>query len=249
MRHLEADSVGCANRVTADHVISFIEENTNYSASHQRHIINAVKGFLEYHKNPCLLGCKYRIYGTPETRKEFLTREQMEILLRTPMSWEEALIVFAARLEGLRGTEILRFRAGDAREAMRSKEVPVRGKMRPDTVPLRSQLEALLKGYLETHPKEDEDLMLGFSRSTLSRRLKKLSERVGFPVELRRSRRGFGKDFYEEHAPLVDIAQLMRHKDPAMTVRYLCLDSDSKRKTMEKVIYSERSELPFLLAK
>jgi len=249
IRRLEAEQVGCAKRVTAEHVLAFLEEHLRYSASYQRTTINSLRGFLAYHRNPCMIGLRIRIYGSPPTRREFLTRERMEILLRTPMSWEEALIVFASRLEGMRGSEILRFRAGDAREALRSMEIPVRGKMRADSVPLRPMVASMLRAYLEAHPREDHELMLGFNRNKMEKILARLSERVGFPVRLRDNRRGFGKDFHEEKVPLEDIAELMRHKDPAMTKHYLCLDKEDKQKTMEKVSYPERSEAPFLLAK
>ena len=246
---LEAENIGCARRANADHVLAFFEEHVRYSASYQRTVINAVRGFLEYQKNTCMVGSKYRVYGSPATRREFLSRDRAIILLKTPMSWEEAFIVMGARLEGLRGSELLRFTAGDAREALRSMEIPVRGKMRPETVPLRQPFEELLKGYLETHTLKDRDLMLGFGRNKMGRMLSRLSKRVGFPVRLRDSRRGFGKDFHEERVPLEDVAELMRHKDPAMTKHYLCLDRDDKQKTMERVQYAERSEVPFLLAK
>jgi len=248
-RHLEAESVGCTRKATADHVVSFLEEHSRFSASYQRTTMNAVRGFLEYHRNPCLMGFRYRVYGSPSTRREFLNRDRMTKLLETPMSWEESILVMGARLEGMRGSELLRFTAGDAREALRSMEIPIRGKMRPGAVPLRPAFETLLRQYLMSHPKDDQDLLLGFGRNRMCRKLARLSERVGFPVRLRDMRRGFGRDFHDAKVPLEDVAELMRHLNPAMTKHYLCLDRDSKQKAMEKVSYPERSEVPVLLVK
>jgi integrase len=249
VRELERQETGCCRKVTSEQVNSFLAEHVRFSASYQRTIINAVRGFLMFNGNMCMLRTKYRVYGSPPTRREFLNRDKWLVLMDTPMNWNEALITMGARLEGMRGSELLRFRASDAREALRSMEIPIRGKMRPETVPLRPQFEHLLKGYLEANPRKDEDLMLGFARTKLDRTLAALSTRVGFPVRLKDMRRGYGRDFHDAGESLEMTAELMRHTNPAMTKHYLCLDRDAKQKAMDRVTYPERSGIPVLLAK
>lgn len=141
-----------------------------------------------------------------------------------------AVLMLLARL-GLRSVEVSRLELEDLR--WRVGEIVVDGKgHRRDRLPLPSDVGEALVGYLSLRDRRTRRVFLTLSApirpiepTTVSLVVRRACARAGLPqISAHRLRHALASDLLREGASLIDIGQVLRHRDLASTAIYAKVD-------------------------
>jgi len=219
--------------VSVDEIRDFMGQYNTMSAGYQRFTYTRLRGFLAHWQNPSVLTFKLRVRGTGRTRVDWLSPEETEKVMETPMTPREAVLITGGLTEGLRQIELLRMTVRDAQRALAEKRIRVKGKggkERP--VPLQEDFAYALRAYLQTTDKAQEDLLLGIKETQTYRTLREFCERHGRRITHHTLRRSFGRNLWLKGIPIETIAELMGHASTDMTRLYLGLNITDMEKAM-----------------
>ena len=152
-----------------------------------------------------------------------------------------ALLTLVARL-GLRSAEVARLELDDI--DWRAGEFIVRGKARRvDRLPLVTDVGETLAGWLQRRPASESRRVflttkapIGDIRPALvSETLRRVCERCGVEViGAHRLRHGLATDMLRRGASLVEVGQVLRHRDIATTAVYAKVDVENLRRLAQR---------------
>lgn len=202
-----------------------------------------VRGFTDLPLTDCVPSvAKWRDAGIPKV----LPRPDVERLLesceRSSLSGARdfAILVLLARL-GLRTVEVSRLELDDLH--WRAGEIDVDGKgHRRDRMPLPSDVGEALVGYLSLRDRRDVRRMFLTLHAPIrpieppgvGTVVREACRRVGLqPVGAHRLRHALASELLREGASLIDISQVLRHKDLATTAIYAKVDLAALRQVAQ----------------
>ncbi len=221
--HCAANGVGTTKGVTTELIWSFLKRYEDMSFSHQRTTASILRTYLNAYENGCMLRMKLRFRGYGRTRVDWLSLEEIEQIFRTPMTPRQTLLIGAGLLQGLRRVETLRLTVKDAKEALKTQILRVRGKgMKERSVPVHVDYVVILSSYLAwLDPSDDSERLMPFSRTTSEDVLREFCGRFGKKFTFHTMRRSFGRALWLGGVQLETIAELYGHSSIDMTRRYL----------------------------
>ncbi len=224
------------SRVLPQLVLSFLQRYDGLSVSHQRTTASILRTYLAALENPSMLRMKIRLSGYSRVRVDWLTLEEVERVFATEMRPQQTVLIGAGLLQGLRRIETLRLTVRDAREALRTQNLRVRGKGGKErTIPLHGQFAKVLQRYLEWADLGDEDKsMLGIARTRSEDLLEEFCGRFGRRFTFHTMRRTFGRVLWLKGVQLETISEILGHASTDMTRRYLGLNLSDMREALEK---------------
>jgi len=232
--HCQAHGITCTSRVSTEVALSFLRRYEKYTGSYQAKIWVVIRRYLVAHENPALLKVRVKIRGTARTRVDWLTPDECESVFRTPMTPRESLLIGAGLLQGLRRVESLRMTVRDARDALRTSVLRVRGKGGKErAIPLQDEFSVILRSYLVWLDPPDEDgMVMGLSRTCSEEILARFCSRHGRKFTFHTMRRSFGRNLWLLGVPIETIAELLGHSSIDMTRKYLGIDQSDMRKAL-----------------
>jgi len=152
-----------------------------------------------------------------------------------------ALLTLVARL-GLRSAEVARLELDDI--DWRAGEFIVRGKARRvDRLPLVTEVGETLAGWLRRRPVTESRQVFLTTKAPIrdirpalvSETLRRVCERCGVEViGAHRLRHGLATDMLRRGASLVEVGQVLRHRDIATTAVYAKVDIDNLRRLAQR---------------
>ena len=233
-RHCMERGIGTVSKVDSETALSFLNKYTSYSASYQAKHWVVVRRFLAEYENPALIRVRPRIHGTARTRVDWLTMEECESVFHTPMTPKESLLIGAGLLQGLRRIETLRMTVKDAKDALRTSILRVRGKGGKErAIPLQDEFCVILRAYLTwSDPERDDIPMLKMGRSYSETLLQRFCGRFGRKFTFHTMRRSFGRNLWLLAVPIETISELLGHSSIDMTRKYLGIDQSDMRKAL-----------------
>lgn len=234
--HCRTMNVGSARKVSSQDVLSFIKKYESFSASYQAIHWVVLRRFLAENGNPALLRLRTRIHGTARTRVDWLTPEECEAVFQTSMTSRESLLIGAGLLQGLRRVETLRMTVRDARDALRSSILRVRGKGGKErAIPLQDEFSVILRAYLVwLDPETDDSRMCPLKRTRSEEILQGFCKRHGRKFTFHTLRRSFGRNLWLLGVPIETISELLGHSSIDMTRKYLGIDQSDMRQALAR---------------
>ena len=234
--HCRANMIGTVNLVTTEAALSFLSSYGKYSGSYQAKIWVVIRRFLATYENPALLRVRPKIHGTARTRVDWLTPDECEAVFHTPMTPRESLLIGAGLLQGLRRIETLRITVKDARDALRTSVLRVRGKGGKErAIPLQDEFSVILRSYLVwLDPTYDGKPILPMGRSYSESVLAWFCKRHGRKFTFHTMRRSFGRNLWLLGVPIETIAELLGHSSIDMTRKYLGIDQSDMRQALAR---------------
>jgi integrase len=180
-----------------------------------------VKRFLAFHGNVGLVEYRPRLNGSSRTRVDWLTPDECKRIFDTEMADDQSVLIGAGLLQGLRRIETIRMTAGEARRAINSRILSVRGKTGPRSISLQEDFSIILERYLAGRILSDDQLLLNMKRSKSEKRLHEFSQRYGKKFGFHTLRRSFGRNLWLLGIPIETISELYGHEGVDMTRMYL----------------------------
>lgn len=152
-----------------------------------------------------------------------------------------ALLTLVARL-GLRSAEVARLELDDI--DWRAGEFTIRGKARRvDRLPLVTDVGATLAGWLQRRPTTESRRVFLTTKAPIrdirpalvSETLRRVCERCGVEViGAHRLRHALATEMLQRGASLVEVGQVLRHRDIATTAVYAKVDIDNLRRLAQR---------------
>jgi integrase len=244
--HCRGYGIRNSKAITAEAVLDYLVSFERFSAPYQRHTATVLRRFLAFGENAVMVNMRVRIRGNARTRVDWLTPGETELVLATPMTPTEAVLVRAGLLQGMRRIETLRLTVQDAKNALSSIILVVRGKdNKLREIPLHLGFAEALRAYFEKHPQLDGvGPLLGIQRSRSERVLKDFCNRFGKKFGFHTLRRTFGRNLWLRGIPIETISELLGHVSTDMTRLYLGLNITDMRKAISE--YGTKSELKII---
>jgi len=228
--HCEHFGTMASTRIEAEHLKDFLEKYRSCAASHQAQNWAILKAYLVYVEHP--LASKFRpsIIGRPRYRVRWLTPEQVDKILSTPMSLREAVLVTMGLLQGARPCEPLRLTVKDAKRALETGRIRFVAKRKERSVKLHPETKIVLTKYLEQTKKPDDALLVGIQSCRAWKVLQDVGDRAGVKLEGHTMRRSYSKMLLLKGVRLEYISKILGHSDTVTTMGYLGLtDEDVDR--------------------
>jgi len=230
----ELREIGCVKRIDPELVGEYMGTVSAYSSSYQRFVLSVVKRFLAYHKNVSLVDYRPLINGSSRMRVDWLTPEECKKIFDTDMQPDQSVLIGAGILQGLRRKETIRMTVGEARWALSSKILSVRGKTGPRSIPLHQDFGTILERYLAGKILQDDRLLLNMKRTKSERQLNEFCQRYGKKFGFHTLRRSFGRNLWLLGVPIETISELYGHSSVDMTREYLGVGISDMGKALSK---------------
>uniref|UniRef100_UPI0034E27AFF tyrosine-type recombinase/integrase n=1 Tax=Methanothrix sp. TaxID=90426 RepID=UPI0034E27AFF len=179
---------------------------------------------------------KLRFSGYGRIHVDWLTEEEIERVFQTRMTPQQAVLIGAGLLQGMRRIETLRMTFRDAQDALRTQNLRIRGKGGKErTIPLHEQFGEILRGYLAwSEPGEETKPLLGIKRTRSEELLEEFCKRFGRRFTFHTMRRSFGRALWLKKVELETISEILGHSSTDMTRRYLGLNLSDMRAALQK---------------
>lgn len=234
LEHCEGRGIRAVKTVDAEAALSFLEGWKSYSGSYQEKHWCVLRRFLVASGNTALVRVRPKIHGTARTRVDWLTLEESQAVLETQMTQEQELLICSGLLQGLRRVETLRMTVRDAKDALRTGTLRVRGKGGKErAIPTHDLFVPVLQNYLTwLEPETDDRRMLDMGRTATDERLVEFCGRHGRKFTFHTLRRSFGRNLWLHGVPVETISELLGHASTDMTRKYLGLNLTDIRKAM-----------------
>jgi integrase len=234
--HCRGLEIKTVNSVSSEAALSFLKKYESYSASYQAKHWVVLRRFLAEYENPALMKVRSKIHGTARTRVDWLTMEECQAILQEPMTPRESLMIGAGLLQGLRRIETLRITVKDARDALRTNILRVRGKGGKErAIPLQDDFSVILRSYVTWLDPEKEDVpILRIGRSYSETLLQAFCKRHGRKFTFHTLRRSFGRNLWLLGVPIETISELLGHASIDMTRKYLGIDQSDMRQALAR---------------
>jgi integrase len=234
--HCMGRGIGTVRSVSTQDVLSFLAKFEPKSGSYQAKAWCILRRFLAEYDNPALLKVRTKVRGTARVHVDWLTPDECEAVWRTPMSLTETLLIGAGLLMGLRRVETLRMTHKDAKDALRTGNLRVRGKGGKErALPMQDDFARLLRAYLGAMEAQDENLpILRLSRTHSETLLAAFCTRHGRKFTFHTLRRSFGRNLWLLSVPIETISELLGHSSIDMTRQYLGIDQSDMRQALAR---------------
>lgn len=227
--------------VTADSVKSFVNRYEDCSATYQRHIICVLRKVLIANGNTVMLTLNLKVRGYARKRVDWLIPAETERVFQTEMTPQEAFIVGSGFLQAMRKVEILRMTAKDAKEALSTGVLRIRGKgHKQREIPLHDDYADILRGYLiSLGQKKDDERLLPYSPSWAEVLLDRFCKKYGRRFTFHTMRRTCGRNLWlieDAHGrrivPIETISEYLGHSSTDTTRRYLGINLSDMRQAL-----------------
>ena len=239
---LEGEGIFGISRVRSGHLKDFLSRLDGYSASYQRYNFSVLRGFLLFGNNAHALKYRLRVSGTSRERVDWLSSEETEQVLATPMTAREGMLIRGGLLQGLRRIEIVRMTAKDATSALLSRVLTVHGKGgKTRSIPIHPGFVQALEAYLRDSLHEANMPLLGIGKTRAAAVVVEFSLRFGRRFSTHTLRRTFGRNLWLKGVDVLTISELMGHSSVDVTRRYLGINITDMRKAISE--YEIKSEL------
>jgi integrase len=206
---------------------------SHWSGTYQMKCWSHVKGFLISTEHPLALKYRHTIRNTGRSKVDWLTPDQIEHVLTSPMTPTEAVLVCGGLLEGARSCELRSLSVGDARNALKTGYLRLVGKRKERHVPLLRDMRYVLEQYLLTIDRPDSARLLGFGPVWAWKLLQKVGKRVGLKFAGHTLRRSFARALMLKGVMLPKISKLLGHSNSAVTELYLGVNMGDMMEAME----------------
>jgi integrase len=235
-RHCAKEDIGSSRGVSMGIVMDFLKRYERFSAGYQIKARSYLRKFLAEHDNPAMLKIRSKVTGSSRTRVDWLTPEETVLILHSPMSPAQSVLIGAGLLQGMRRVETLRLSVKDARNAIRFSVLRVRGKGGKEReIPMDRDFSEVLTNYLrQSEDQEEGSALLGFQDSKSERLLKDFCTRFGRKFTFHTMRRTFGRNLWLLGTPIETISELLGHSSSDMTRRYLGLNLTDMRQALAR---------------
>ena len=245
-KHCREHGVHAPTLISPELVKEWILRFDNMSKSYQNQVLVTLRTYLRFIKNPAYMNMKVRLVGRGRQRVDWLTPSETEEILGVPMTALEALVIRAGLLQGLRRIETLRMTVEDARRAMETGALSVKGKGGKNRViPLHKGFAEAIRAYLDRLPDAGrEDMLIPLSEGWVAEIVVRFSLRFGRRFTTHTLRRTFGRNLWLRGIPIETISELMGHSSTDTTRLYLGLNISDMRKAISE--YGTKSELRIL---
>jgi len=236
LKHCRAREILNVKRIDSMVILNFLGNYKKRSAGYQAHIQTFLRRFLSYHENPVMMKMRLPIRGTGRIRVDWLTPEETEAVLQTPMTPDQSVLICGGILDGLRQCEILRMTVQDVKNALRTQNLRIRGKgYKERTVPLHQDYGLVLEHYLKySDPATEDDCLLRFKRCKAEKLLNEFCLRFGRRFTHHTLRRSFGRNLWLLEIPVETIAELLGHSSIDQTKLYLGLSLVDMRQAISR---------------
>jgi len=233
------------SRIGTDHVRDFMDTFRNLSGAYRRFVWAVVRCFLADSNNTTALKFKLRISGFSREHVEWLSADETEKVLATPMTTREAIQIRAGLLQGLRKIEVVRMTVKDASSALLSRVLVIHGKGgRARSIPVHPGFAQALEAYLRDCPYDPNMPLLGIGACQSGIGVVNFSLRFGRRFTSHTLRRSFGRNLWLKGVDILTISELMGHSSVDMTRRYLGLNISDMKNALTK--YTTESELKII---
>lgn len=234
--HCRAEGITSVFRVRTDTALSFLKAYEHLSGSYQSKNWCVLRRFLAEYENVSLLKVRPRIRGTSRVNVDWLTPEECEAVFETAMRPKESLLIGAGLLQGLRRIETIRITAKDAKDALRTGMLRVRGKGGKErAVPLQDEFSMILRSYLSwSNPKSDDQRIAGVGLTCSETILGQFCSRHGRHFGFHTLRRSFGRNLWLLGIPEVVISEILGHASIDMTRKYLGINQSDMRQALSR---------------
>ncbi len=233
-RFCEIREIGCVKRIEPELFNEYMETVSTFSASYQHFVLMAIKRFLAYHGNISLVEYRPRVNGSSRTRVDWLTPDECKRIFDTEMADDQSVLIGGGLLQGLRRIETIRMTAGEARQALNSKILSVRGKTGPRSISLQEDFSIILERYLAGRTLSDDQPLLNMKRTKSERRLHEFCQRYGKRFGFHTLRRSFGRNLWLLGTPIETISELYGHESVDMTRMYLGVGISDMSKALSR---------------
>jgi len=151
------------------------------------------------------------------------------------MSPLQTVLIGGGLLNGMRRVETLRMTVNDARSAIRTRILRIRGKNRKErSVPIHEDFKGILERYLQQNSgKKGNETLVGIRRTKSEKELVEFCERYGRHITFHTLRRTFGRNLWLLNGPIETISELLGHTSIDMTRQYLGLNLTDMSKALE----------------
>lgn len=249
LAHCQAQQVMTVRRITSELVLSFLKRSEGQSASHQREVATFLRRFLAFHKSTAMVDLRVHVRGYARRHVDWLTEDEIQRVFQTPMSPEQAVLIGAGLLNGLRRIETLRLTVRDARDGLRSNSLVVQGKSRKSReVGLQDDFAEILRAYLACTDRDDGPLLL-MKRTKSERILEEFCVRFGRHFTFHTLRRSCARALWSRGVPLETIGELLGHESTEMTRRYAGLNLSDQREALARYRVARACAPPATLAR
>ena len=240
--HCAGFGIGATSRVSLEEVRDFTDKFQSNSGAYRRFIWAVLRTFLAEMDNATALKFKLRISGYCRERVDWLSPDQSENVLATPMTTREAVQIRAGLLQGLRRIEVVRMTVKDASSALLSHILVIRGKGgRSRSIPLHPGFAQALEAYLRDRSFDSNTPLLGIGANQASVAVVNFSVRFGRRFTSHTLRRSFGRNLWLKGVDVLTISELVGHSTVDMTRRYLGLNISDMKNALAK--YTTTCEL------
>ncbi len=193
--------------------------------------VSAFRSFFEYKK---VMGQKIKAIGdtqikTPKSLPKPIHKEIIQKALDGCLTEDEKLLVLMLYSLGLRISELEHLRISDINASWVKVASGKGGKDR--MIPLIPGVQKLLEKHLETNKNRVfvfEDEAKPLSQNCLRYKLFKIFERVGVKATPHQLRHSFASDLINKGARIVDVSELLGHKELSTTQIYTKLSMNKK---------------------
>ena len=231
----QSKGVGSSHNVTLDLLKEYLDQFEGKSASYQRYVYATTRGYLKYVGNPVILRYKYRARGRGR-KVRWLSLEETERLLTTKMNLVEAVIVVGGLLQGLRRCEVLALTMWDAKEAVRTGYLTVKGKGKDREVWVQPDFRALLEMVARLSDAPSGAKLVPYCPTHYGRILKRVGDRAGIDLgtETHALRRTCATNLSQAGERLEVIKTLLGHSTVTVTERYIAQDLHELQLALER---------------
>lgn len=244
-RHCAGLGVTATSKVRADTFRSFCELYDAKASSYRQSVYHTVRGFLQRSGNTEALEYKLRLHGCLREHVDWLTPQETEQIIATPMTPREAVLLRGGLLQGLRRIELWRMTRRDAQSAIATNILHVKGKGgRMREVPLHLGFKDALLAYVSRSQGSETDRLIVVGLGQMYKCVVWFSIRFGRRFSTHTLRRTFGRNLWLHEIPIETISELMGHASTDMTRRYLGINIADMRKAITE--YNTKSELKII---
>jgi len=231
---MEDRGVICCSKVDTKLLAEYMETYRCNAASYQSYCWNVIRGFLRFHEHPLANKFRWKAQGR-DRQVKWLTEDQMDFLLSSPLSPREALMVTAGLLGMLRRIEVLRLKVADLLVAQETGTLSVWAKGKVRSVPVHPDFRMAIAVYLNSVDLGPGNKALPFGQDNYCKVLRDLEARVGIPCQAHTLRRTGLRLLNKRGVPLATISAIAGHSNPETTMRYIGQPIDDMRKAIWEI--------------
>jgi len=225
--------IRCPSAISPGVLRGFMDKHREYAAKTQAFYLTILRGFLRFINSPLAWKFRYRIVGRGR-QVRWLSLEDVDKVLSTPMTPLEAIAVGCHFLAGMRRIEVRRMTIWDVKEGVRTGQVTLIGKgSKLRTIWLHPDLREIFRVYAGTTDSSTKAKAVPLSQTQYTTLIHRVSDRSGIPFSSHDGRRSLLKNLWRLGANMATLSALAGHSDSKTTEAYINADVDDIREAIE----------------